>query len=261
MASAKPLPGWEPLPWDAACFGFPTARLRAGLSPEALGKAVASLRSAGIRLAYWNTLPEDKEGLAAASALGGMRVDERLCYQADPLPMASGPADSSGSAAPGRAVEAAGRGWDRALEELALHAGKYSRFKTDPEFPVEGFRALYREWMRKSLTGERADAVLALPAAGPEGAEFPGPESGPLGVVTLSARDGEGAIGLIAVAPGREGRGLGTELMRAAGEWFRSRGCARAGVVTQGANRAACALYERHGYQVKQREIVHHFWL
>jgi dTDP-4-amino-4,6-dideoxy-D-galactose acyltransferase len=165
------------------------------------------------------------------------------------------------------AVDARGRGWDRALEELAIHAGKYSRFQTDPHFPAEGFRALYREWMRKSLTGERADAVLALAGAGPEVMGIPNvrdasdPEFGPVGVVTLSARDGEGSIGLIAVAPGMEGRGLGSELMRAARQWFRSHGCARAGVVTQGANRAARALYERHGYRVQGREIVHHFWL
>ncbi|MBW8887831.1 MAG: GNAT family N-acetyltransferase [Fibrobacteres bacterium] len=250
MTAATPLPDWEALPWDTACFGFPTARLRPGLPAGALGKAVESLRSGGVRLAYWNTLPEDKEGLAAASALGGMRVDERVRYLADPLPAASTPAVSIGSAAPGRAVDATGRGWDRVLEDLAIHAGKYSRFKTDPHFPAEGFRALYREWMRKSLTGERADAVLVLPGV-----------ADPVSVVTLTARDGEGSIGLIAVAPGMEGRGLGSELMRASGEWFRARGCARASVVTQGANLAACALYERHGYLVKQREIVHHFWL
>jgi len=258
MMAATPLPDWEPLPWDTACFGFPTARLRTGLPAGALGKAVGSLRSGGIRLAYWNTLPEDREGLATASALGGIRVDERLCYQADPLPAAADPAGSTG---PGRAVDAAGRGWDRALEDLALHAGKYSRFKSDPHFPAEGFPALYREWMRKSLTGERADVVLALPGAGSENMGTSGQESGPDGVVTLAARNGEGSIGLIAVAPGNEGRGLGSGLMRAALDWFRARGCTRAGVITQGANLAACALYERHGFRVKQREIVHHFWL
>lgn len=239
--AANPIPDWEPLPWDTACFGFPTARLRSGLSPEALGKAVASLRAAGRELAYWTTLPEDEAGCAAAAALGGTRVDERLTYWLELMP--------AGASGRGRAVEAPGRGWDAALEELALQAGMHSRFRVDARFPPDCFQALYREWMRKSLSGERADAVLAVP-----GSELPE------GVVTLATREGEGSIGLIAVVPERRGRGFGSELMHAASAWFRDRNCARAAVVTQAANAAACALYERHGYRVARRELIFHFW-
>ena len=82
-AAANAHPDWEPLPWDTACFGFPTARLCAGLDPEGLRKSVASLRAAGMELAYWTTLPEDKAGCAAASALGGIRVDERRMAMAE----------------------------------------------------------------------------------------------------------------------------------------------------------------------------------
>ena len=240
-AAANAHPDWEPLPWDTACFGFPTARLCAGLDPEGLRKSVASLRAAGMELAYWTTLPEDKAGCAAASALGGIRVDERLTYALEPLP--------AGETGMGSVAEARGRGWDAALEELAVEAGTYSRFRVDARFPPDRFQALYREWMRKSLSGERADAVLALPG-----------DEGPQGFITLMTRAGEGSIGLIAVAPGLQGKGLGSELMRAASTWFRQRNCARATVVTQAANAAACALYERHGYRVARREIVFHFW-
>jgi dTDP-4-amino-4,6-dideoxy-D-galactose acyltransferase len=234
-------PDWEPLPWDSACFGFATARLRAGLDPEGLRKAVAASRAAGMELAYWTTLPEDKAGCAAATALGGTRVDERLTYVLEPVP--------AGETGMGRMAEARGRGWDAALEEMAPLAGMYSRFRVDPRFPRDRFQALYREWMRKSLSGERADAVLAVPG-----------ENGPEGFVTLAAREREGSIGLIAVATGRQGKGLGSELMRAASAWFRERNCVRASVVTQAANAAACALYERDGYRVARREIVFHFW-
>lgn len=241
MAAANAHPDWEPLPWDTACFGFPTARLRSGLDPDRLRKAVESLRASGMVLAYWTTLPEDKAGCAAATALGGTRVDERLTYALEPLP--------AGEFRIGRVVEARGQGWDSALEEMAPYAGLYSRFQVDPRFPQDRFQALYREWMRKSLSGERADAVLALPGT-----------EGPEGFVTLTTRAGEGTIGLIAVAPGSQGRGLGAELMGAASAWFRERNCARAAVVTQAANAAACALYERHGYRVARRDIVFHFW-
>lgn len=240
-AAANAHPDWEPLPWDTACFGFPTARLRSGLDPEGLRKAVESLRAAGMELAYWTTLPEDKAGSAAATVLGGTCVDERVTYALEPIP--------AGDGKPTRVAEARGRGWDAALEELALHAGSHSRFRVDARFPPDRFQALYRQWMRKSLTGDRADAVLVIPG-----------DEGPHGFVTLSARAGEGSIGLIAVAPGLQGKGLGSELMRAASTWFRERNCARATVVTQAANAAACAMYERHGYGVARREIVFHFW-
>jgi len=240
-AVANAHPDWEPLPWDTACFGFPTARLRAGLGSDALKDALAASRAAGIELAYWSTLPDDKAGSAAAAALGGTRVDERLLYLLEPVSGADGK--------PGFIVEAHGKGWDSALEELAPQAGMYSRFRVDPRFPPDRFQALYREWMRKSLSGERADAVLAVPGA-----------EGPDGFVTLAARAGEGSIGLIAVAPGSRGKGLGSELMRAASAWFMERKCARATVVTQAANAEACALYERHGYRVARRETVFHFW-
>ena len=72
---------------------------------------------------------------------------------------------------------------------------------------------------------------------------------------------GEGSIGLIAVDAGREGRGLGSALVRAAGQWASTRGCAAVQVVTQERNAAACSLYRKHGYRLIKREQVWHFWL
>jgi hypothetical protein len=68
-------------------------------------------------------------------------------------------------------------------------------------------------------------------------------------MVTLEDREGTGTIGLIAVAPGREGKGLGLFLVRAAQGWFADEGFRRGRVVTQAANdlNFTFVIYESQG--------------
>lgn len=261
---------FEILDWDTATFGFTTARITPPrLEAPALEAALAELARLDAKLVYWAADPYFAEGREAASACHGFLADRKVTYVIDgfddpalPRPVLSA---SAGAAPPKPSPPwtispiRSGVSDDalHSLHSLAIRAGIHSRFNTDPLFPTTLFRALYGEWMRKSLSGEIADAVLVA-------VDRPDAAMGgdvPAGMITVSAREGAGSIGLVAVDAVHEGRGLGTDLLRAAGAWFAARGCAGATVVTQGGNAAACALYEKNGYRVGRREDVWHFWL
>ena len=241
VESAK---AWEPLPWDTAFFGFPTARILAPkLDPAGLRKVMTALKASKTELAYWSVDPKDAESNLAAALYGGFLADVKTTY------MAASPASLVFSPDPvGFAVSAIGPGEETpALYALAVEAGRHSRFNVDPGFPPNLFRALYVEWLRKSLTGERADAVLAVRE-----------EALPVGLITVQAKAGIGNIGLIAVDAAFRGKGLGTALIRAALAWCAGRGCPIVEVVTQGRNLAATRLYESGGFTVSGRSNVWH---
>lgn len=232
---------WEPLPWDTAFFGFPTARILAPKRDQSgLGKIVAALKAAKTELAYWSVDPKDAESNLAAALYGGFLADVRTTYMAAlPIAPPQRPRFPISAVLPEEETPA--------LYALAVEAGRHSRFNVDPGFPPNLFRALYVEWLRKSLAGERADAVLAAR----EG-------EGPIGLITLQAKAGIGNIGLIAVDAAFRGKGVGTELVRAALEWCGGRGCALVEVATQGRNLAATRLYESMGFAVSGRTNVWH---
>ncbi len=260
---------WKLLEWDSAFFGFPTARiLPARLDEAALLKVLAALCGAKTELAYWAVDPDDAESNRAAVACGGFLADVKITYAVEPVVSHAGRIRHAiGTVAPGgvikpinpvaavalatstapREPESDGDG-SPALYALAVEAGKYSRFNLDPGFPPALFRALYVEWMRKSLSGEKADAVLVADEAGH-----------PMGMITVQAKDGVGSIGLVAVDAGRQGRGLGTSLIQFALGWFAARSCGRVEVVTQERNREACRLYERNGFRKVGNVNVYHF--
>jgi dTDP-4-amino-4,6-dideoxy-D-galactose acyltransferase len=230
------------LPWDSAFFGFPTARiLIPGLDTQALREVLAELAQQNIRLAYWTVDPADAASNRSAAACGGFLADVRRTYLAEP-PLSD----------PSRKRHAVATFRDRSEEvllSLAVEAGRFSRYRVDPAFPQSLFRALYEEWMRKSLSGEIADEVLVAEAGG----EI-------VGTLTVQARQGAGNIGLVAVDPRHQGTGAGSSLIQAAAEWFIGKDCVTAKVATQESNSAACALYEKNGYRLVGREHVHHFW-
>ena len=249
---------WTGLAWDSEFFGFPTARiLPPRLGATGLEVILEEMRSAGVVLAYWAADPLDPSSDIAAEAHGGFPADDRITFVRD---LGNSPPAQAVHALPffiAPLAEADKARWKEPLAELGLRSGMHSRFRADPRFPPEAFRRLYAEWLRKSLTGERADAVLV--ASRPAGLGEDGPEV--QGLVTVTARGGEGDIGLLAIAEGCEGRGLGTALATAALEWFFHAGCGRARVVTQGRNKGACRVYAKAGFGVERREEVHHFWL
>ncbi|UPU37641.1 GNAT family N-acetyltransferase [Geomonas paludis] len=236
----------EMLDWDSGFFGFKVARiLPERLQGAELQAALVGLEQAGVTLAYWACDPDDHGSQQAALESGGFLADRKVTYCIDAATMR----DRS-IAATGIPVE---RYLDQVttpeLEDLALQAGVYSRFRIDPRMPREKFEALYRLWIRKSVEGQIADQVLVAR------------ESGRIvGMVTVGRKGERADIGLVAVDASMRGKNLGGALVHSAQQWALQNGFDVAQVVTQGENLAACRLYEKWGYKVDSVRNIYHFW-
>lgn len=132
------------------------------------------------------------------------------------------------------------------LLDLAFLSGHESRFKKDPRLNHK-FELLYKLWIQKSISGEMADAVFVAQA----GAITEG-------FVTARKKEKHGQIGLIAVAPEAQGKGIGSKLMQAAEYWYWENNLKTCSVVTQLVNIGACALYEKNNYAKESVELVFH---
>lgn len=237
------------LDWDSRAFGFPVARLDGpDLGEAGLEAALGAAGRDGYHLVYWTTRPDRAVAPGLLERRGGRLVDTKVTYRRDELDLPGPPA----ALAPDLIIAEVPPGpASPALRDLGIAAGLYSRFHVDPRFPDRLFRALYETWIERCCRRELAATVLAaVPAAGGD----------PVGVVTVAVEGGEGQIGLIAVSEAARGRGVGSALMEAAHDAMRARRARRAAVVTQQSNRAACRLYERHGYRLGDCSHYYHFW-
>lgn len=136
-----------------------------------------------------------------------------------------------------------------ALRAIARVSHRESRFYHDGTFPAARCDLLYETWIEKSCSGY-ADAVLVTEL-----------DERPVGYVTCHRRAaGVGQIGLFAVAPDSQGKGLGGALLAHALGWFAGHGLGEATVVTQGRNAAAQRLYQRCGFLTKAVELWYHQW-
>ncbi len=239
--------GYRLLEWDSGFFGFGVARLTVPTADTAgMAGIIDMLRSRGVSLAYWATDPGDAGAQLAACSNGGWLADEKATYV---IGLRALPPD--GIPPPEAEIsEYRSNEVDDALYRLALQSGVHSRFRIDPRFPPGAFERLYREWMRRSVGGELARAVLV---AGPAGRIS--------GMLTVGEQGGRGDIGLVAVDQAARGRHVGTSLVRAALRWFVGNGYQSAQVVTQRANAHACRLYRACGFEIEQIRNVYHFWL
>ena len=234
---------YQILDWDSKYFGFKTAKiLPQRLEESALIKVLEQMREEHVKLAYWPAIePVDFNTMA----LGGKLVDKKVTFIAGlksiiddhSIPITKVKAYQSGMP-------------EEDLLELAVQAGQFSRFATDPNFPQEKFIAMYHEWMRKCIKREMADDILVIPE-----------NNTLIGMVTVQDQNGVGDIGLIAVNEAYRGRHYGEMLVRAAQRWFLDHDIFTGQVVTQRDNRAACSLYEKCGYHIKSMDYLYHFWL
>lgn len=135
------------------------------------------------------------------------------------------------------------------LSVLARESHTATRFFADSNFDRDSVKRLYETWLRKAFTSSDG-AVLA--------AECDGELAG---YVTCSiSEEGKASIGLLAVAEGLRGRGIGKALLSSACEWFCARGALEASVVAQGGNRPAIQLYQSLGFQIDSIFLWYHKW-
>lgn len=233
------------LEWDTTFFGFPIARVvNPHAQPEELREAIAQMHSRGIPLAYWFADNPTEETHAQVVAMGGVLVDEKLTFVAG---LKSAPDQP---AVPLSIVEPYTEAMPLAdLKELAVESGIYSRFVVDPKFPKPLARAMFEEWIVRSISRQVADEVLVIR----QGLEV-------VGMVTIASKGHRGSIGLLAVAEHCRGQQFGKALVQAAQNWCRGRDFEEVQVVTQRANVAAQRVYYKCGFELEQMEACYHIW-
>ena len=137
------------------------------------------------------------------------------------------------------------------LYRLALVSGVYSRFRLDDNMPVGSYDRMYRCWIERSVDGTMADLVLVHRT-----------DDQVDGMITLKIEADVAHIGLVAVDEGAQGKGIGTMLIKAVEAYLQSNTIVRhLKVATQWANKPACRLYEKNGFDVEEKTNIYHWWL
>jgi dTDP-4-amino-4,6-dideoxy-D-galactose acyltransferase len=235
---------WTPLPWDTEFFGVPVGRIeRSRLLEKEMTAIIDECRQAGIRVLYFLSASDDDTSVGTAEHSGFRMVDVRITFEWKVTPLAPAPVSPL--------VIRGHRGSDLdILRAIARKTFGDSRYYHDRQFPRERCDALYEEWITRDCDG-RAERVLV--------AESP---AGVAGFLTCHLPSGKdvGRIGLVGVAEGARGGGVGRVLTRAAQEWFADAGARRVVVVTQARNAAAQRLYQRAGFVTRDTEIWFHKW-
>ncbi|CFQ63402.1 TDP-fucosamine acetyltransferase [Yersinia frederiksenii] len=133
------------------------------------------------------------------------------------------------------------------LRSVAGAAFALSRFRA-PWYDPQDSGRFYALWAEKAVLGTfDHQCLLVMDSSGQ-----------PAGFVTLrDLQDGSARIGLLAVFPDAQGKGIGLSLMSAAKQWCQSHGLHRLHVATQMSNIAALRLYIRSGASVESTA----YWL
>lgn len=135
------------------------------------------------------------------------------------------------------------------LYNIAIQAGKFSRFNLDDKIRKDKFEELYRLWIFNSLHNKKEEKVIVYRS-----------NKKIIGLITLKKLDRSGTIGLIAVDSKYRGKGIGKVLLNWAEHWFIENGCNIITVITQSENKPACKLYESFGFQIEKKELFYHIW-
>jgi ribosomal protein S18 acetylase RimI-like enzyme len=135
------------------------------------------------------------------------------------------------------------------IYNLALESGKFSRFNLDTNFKKAEFKKLYQKWVDNSFNKEFADAVLVYKN-----------ENEMVGFVTYKILVDFATIGLIAVSPLYQGKGIGRKLINAVEMELINRQIVELRIPTQFQNEIACEFYLKLGYKIIEKKIVKHYW-
>lgn len=233
------------LEFDSELFGFKVARIfTPKLTTLELQAVLMELCASEVRLVYWFSDSQDEESQIAAKKLQGFLCSKQVTYVMNLQDLSKEidrPEDVEIYADKTPNVD---------LETLAFAAGTFSHFKMDPKFPAHLFIKLYKAWIANSTSGSIADAVFVVR----RNVQI-------AGMITVGKKNGRGDIGLLAVSPEYRGQSIGAHLVRAAQVSFLRSKLKVSQVVTQMANKPACRLYEKSGYQAEKVEDLYHFWL
>lgn len=236
----------EYLSWDSQFMGYKVGKyIASNLTTQKIMTAITSAKEQGFVLVYLSIPGKYIKLKNFAKKNGGLLVDTKITYKRD-ISNSSITRESLDT----HISSIFHKKTSRMLNKLAISAGHFSRFFKDKNIKRETCRTLYKEWVRKSLTGELADNVLVYKD-----------EKKILGFITYKISNRTGRIGLIAVSKASQGRSIGTKLMQYALWEMKERKVKTIEVVTQHANKSACAFYKKNGYDIYKKEYIFHFWL
>lgn len=135
------------------------------------------------------------------------------------------------------------------LYKLAYESGKQSRFLLDTKFTKAKFKELYRLWIDNSLNKQFADDILVYRE-----------NNSILGMVTYKQTEEHATVGLIAVNPNTQGKGIGGKLLNALEYVLAEKKCKVLLIPTQTTNVQACNFYIKQGYQIIEQTTITHYW-
>lgn len=136
-----------------------------------------------------------------------------------------------------------------ALYALAGLAGSYSRFRLDARFPAIQKIQLFRTWLDASFSGDMGDHVFAFYAA-----------DIPIGLITIKKHPAHTQVGLLAVAPDHQNKGIATALIQHARYISAQEFHLPLHVTTQAINTGAIACYTKNGGLDLHQKHVAHYW-
>lgn len=232
---------YEILKWDTDFFGYPVARIHGDhLALDELQWLLANMKGKAKLVYYASAFPlEGADELL--SEFNGLLVDQKTTFYK---------AATRVTERNSNIVEYQNWMNKDALVELSIASGAYSRYKIDPNIGEQKYQALYKEWILNSISHVLAKEVLVYTV-----------DNEMLGIVTLTIKDNVAQVGVIAVKEIKRGLGIGKSLMGAAELFAIANDLPGVRVISQGANKPACALYTGQGYEIKKVEYFYHFWL
>lgn len=134
------------------------------------------------------------------------------------------------------------------LISIALQSGVYSRFNLDPKLNPK-FKDLYTEWISKSVEKKFDDQVFITED-----------ESHIQSLISVKCDNAVAKVGLFAVDHNYRGQGLGMKLLKHIEYWSAQQKAKTIEVFTQKENEAACAIYVKYGFKIKETQNIYHLW-
>lgn len=227
------------LPWDSALFKRRIGSISIPVGHVDLERSLARARSEGYELLYLQAEPGTVVPSELLTRYNGRRMPTKVIFERKVQEAQMLQDDAIRSYGSNEPIEA--------LLELSRISGGNSRFKLDPRFSEVEFNALYDTWLRRSIAREIADEVFVH--IGTEGIG---------GFVTVSVNDEVGKVGLLAVSPEFQGRGIGSGLLKAVDRYLQERRASLLLIPTQAENEQAMGFYLKNGFQIHGKEDVYH---
>jgi dTDP-4-amino-4,6-dideoxy-D-galactose acyltransferase len=240
-ATDTPEPLCTYLDWDSDFFGLRIARAnRDRLDDTSCKEILAWCAGNRIDCLYFLADFDDPETTRVAETHEFLLVDMRMTFERTLGDVPGVP--SSPVVRPAREEDL------QQLRAIASKGHRDTRFYFDRHFDRTKCDLLYETWVEKSFRGFAQGMLVAEV------------NHKPVAYVTGHLRGTEAQIGIVGVAQGHRGAGLGSVVVQCFLDWARREGAERATVVTQARNVGAQRLYQRNGFVTASCQLWYHRW-